>query len=268
MNENLKIFIGILVLVILYLLLNNTLVKEKFTSQEMKKYPQMLDTNCTTSTDVYNKLLNRNKERCNLTGKTQRDTINNKRLCYDDIAKEIVSKLDAESNCVMSDLIKKRVVNQQSTDPTGISTGKLTQVPPKPDPAKLTSIQSVLINPVPSTTSTPSTTSVPSTQSVPSVPSTTSTQSVPSTTSTHQSSNQNLKIDEGPDFINNFFIPSYDTKKSGNYSSINLETPVGTNNKYSATAPYDDVGVSLDSSLLYKLSHYSNPKKINGLEKR
>ena len=62
MNKN--FFIGILVLIILYVLLNNKL--EKFTFREMKNYPQMLDINCTKSKDVYKKLLKKNEVRCNL----------------------------------------------------------------------------------------------------------------------------------------------------------------------------------------------------------
>jgi hypothetical protein len=104
---NIEIKNIVLIIVILYTTYNlyiNMSKKERFTLNEMKNYPQMLQEQCKRTTDIYDKLKNMNAKRCDPKnkGKTQRDTINNKSLCYDDIGKEIVAKMDAESNCVMS----------------------------------------------------------------------------------------------------------------------------------------------------------------------
>ena len=83
---------------IIYTMMKNA-SNEKFTVGEMKNYQKMLQTNCIKSTEQMNKLKNMNKKRCIQKGKTQRDTINNKQLCYNDISKEIVATLDSQSNC-------------------------------------------------------------------------------------------------------------------------------------------------------------------------
>ena len=104
---NIEIKNIVLILVILYTTYNlyiNMSRNERFTAGEMKNYPQMLEEQCNRTTDIYNRLRKMNAKRCDpkTKGKTQRDTINNKSLCYDDVGKEIVAKMDAESNCVMS----------------------------------------------------------------------------------------------------------------------------------------------------------------------
>ena len=81
---------------------------ETFTPQEMKAYPQMLKRNCDITSNLHKKLQKSNYNRCGAgaKGKTERDTINNKRQCWDDVRKEIVAGMDAESNCVMASLNK------------------------------------------------------------------------------------------------------------------------------------------------------------------
>lgn len=82
---------------------------EQFTPQEMKNYPQMLKRNCDITGHLHKKLQKKNINRCGAgaKGKTDRDTINNKRICWDDVRKEIVAGMDAESNCVISSLNAK-----------------------------------------------------------------------------------------------------------------------------------------------------------------
>jgi len=83
---------------------------ELFTTQEMKTYPQMLKRNCDMTNRLHKQLKKSNFNRCGAgaKGKTDRDTINNKRLCWDDVRKEIVAGMDAESNCVMAALNKPK----------------------------------------------------------------------------------------------------------------------------------------------------------------
>ena len=87
---------------------NSVETVETFTPQEMKAYPQMLKRNCDITSNLHKKLQKSNYNRCGAgaKGKTDRDTINNKRLCWDDVRKEIVAGMDAESNCVMASLNK------------------------------------------------------------------------------------------------------------------------------------------------------------------
>lgn len=81
-------------------------LNENFTSAEMKNYKNTLKENCDKNTRLYNNLTKLNKERCKKTqGRTERETINNNTICYDDTNKEIVAKLDMESNCLMSNML-------------------------------------------------------------------------------------------------------------------------------------------------------------------
>ena len=134
---------------------------EKFTQDEMKKYSKMLKINCNKNTKLYKDLLTLNKQKCNKNGKYNRETINNSTSCYDNIGKEIVSKFDMESNCVMANILNKsdKKLNQIIENQAIIK--------PKLDPS----------------------------------------------------------IIEGPDFINQWGILTYDTKKAGNFSDINLDKP-------------------------------------------
>lgn len=207
MNDNIKnLMIGIIIIYIIYQMFFSKNSKENFTDGEMKKYPEMLQTNCKKSTEMYNKLNKINNTRCLAKGKTNRDTINNKRLCYDDIAKEIVAGLDAESNCVMSNLINK--TNKVAKSEISTNSAKSNQ------------------------------------------------------------QSQNLKPDEGPEFINTFFIPAYDSKKASAYSSYILDQPISSNHRYPTSSPYDNVMFTSDPSFLDRLSSYERNKteSINGLE--
>lgn len=157
-----NIIIISLIIYIIYIIFLRQ-INEKFTTDEMKNYPQMLKINCDNNTKSFNELQKLNKEKCNKRGKTERETINNNTVCYDNIGKEIISKLDMESNCVMSNLINK-------------IDNKLDQ------------------------------------------------------TITNQI---NKLINEGPEFINNWGTLTFDSKKVGNYSDINLIKPFIANNNLS-----------------------------------
>jgi hypothetical protein len=200
MNLYLKlknIIIICFILCILYIIINKS-SNEYFTANEMKKYPQMLRENCVKSTEMMNKIKSINKKRCNKKGNTQKDTINNKRLCYDDTYKEIVSKLDTESNCVMANKLSKS------------------------DSTKSRSTKS------------------------------------------DSTKSQNLKPFEGPDFINKFFMPAYDSNKL-NYSSLIVDTPIGIPHKYRSVSPYDDVSRLSDPEFLYQLAGYKKGKELSSL---
>jgi hypothetical protein len=191
---------------------------EKFTPHEMKNYKKMLKNNCDKATEIRNKVKKMNALRCNplRKGKTERDTINNKRLCYDDIYKEIVAELDTESNCVMHKRLSK-------SDPK--ISGK-------------------------TKTSSKSSSSKPLSKS----------------TKSKSSKSKSDIVDEGPEFINQFYLPTRDTKRAENLAStkfgksnmLNLESNVFlgdvSSNKFSAKGSYDNVAFSSDPSFLYQLS--------------
>lgn len=100
------LLICVIIYLIYFMVLQN--VNENFTLDEMKNYKNMLKENCDKNTKIYNELNKSNKEKCNKRkGRTERETINNNTICYDDIGKEIVSKLDMESNCLLSNMINK-----------------------------------------------------------------------------------------------------------------------------------------------------------------
>ena len=160
---------------------------EKFTPSEMKNYKKMLKDNCNKAAEIRNKIKKMNELRCNplRKGKTERDTINNKRLCYDDVYKEIVAELDTESNCVMDKLISG---------------------PSKVDSSKVSS----------------------------------------------KADSSKEKLEEGPEFINQFHLPTRDTKKSETLATTKFGDV--SNNKFPAKGSYDNVGFSSDPSFLYQLS--------------
>lgn len=88
----------------------------------MKNYSKMLQSNCDENTKSLKYLRKLNKEKCNVPGNTHRETLSNRSLCYDNIGKEIISRLDMESNCVMYNLINKldktqdKVINNQKRE--------------------------------------------------------------------------------------------------------------------------------------------------------
>lgn len=103
----------IIISLIIYFIYHVFLKKfnEKFTLDEMKDYSNMLKINCDKNKKLYNELSIRNQKNCNKKGQTERETINNKSICYDDIGKEIISKFDMESNCIISDIVNKTTMN-------------------------------------------------------------------------------------------------------------------------------------------------------------
>ena len=188
----------VIVIIVLFLYLKSN--KEFFTNFEMQFYPESLKINCKKSTEINNQLKHMNKMRCGKKGTTDKDTINNKWVCYDDIGKEIVSGLDAESNCVMSDIVNKQAKSKSV---------------PKP-------AQKRFNDPTPINT-------------------------------------QNMKPSEGPDFINKFFIPAYDLKKSDGYQPFSTDEQIGSAHKYPAMGPYDDTSlISSDPNFLKKLADYKS----------
>lgn len=177
---------------------------EKFTPQEMKNYKKMLKDNCDKATEIRNKVKKMNNLRCNplRKGKTERDTINNKRLCYDDIYKEIVAELDTESNCVMH----KRLFKSEPKISGEITSSK----------------------------------------------SSSKTSSSKALSKTESSKPKSDIMDEGPEFINQFYLPTRNTKKAESLAS----TKSGDifNNKFSAKGSYDNVAFTSDPAFLYQLS--------------
>ena len=233
--------------------------KEKFTAEEMKKYPQMLQANCVKSKELTKKLQKMNANRCdpNFKGKTQRDTINNKRLCYDDIYKEIVSKLDTESNCVMSNRVNSTESNRFDSDLLTNTNTKLNKnaISPIVKVSKSVSTKSLSAG----STSSAKDTSTNSNRSV----------FRDKGDQVLKTQSQNLKPDEGPEFINQFFIPAYDSKRANAYSSYTLDVPFGVAHKYRTTGPvstYDDISRLSDPGYLYQLAGYKKIKELDGLE--
>ena len=106
MSKIYNFIISSIIIIIIYLIINFVLIKENFTSDDIKNYRQTLNINCIKNTKLYKKLKKNNDDKCtinNSKGYTEKDSINNRRACYDDIAKEIVTKMDSESYCNMDD---------------------------------------------------------------------------------------------------------------------------------------------------------------------
>lgn len=106
MSKIYNFIISSIIIIIIYLIVYFVLIKENFTSDDIKNYKQTLNINCIKNSKLYKKLKKNNDEKCtinNSKGPTEKDSINNRRTCYDDIAKEIVTKMDSESYCNMDD---------------------------------------------------------------------------------------------------------------------------------------------------------------------
>lgn len=172
-----KILIFIIILLILIIIQFNMI--ENFSQQEYLNYENLLKENCSRSNEVFNKLKKMNNYRCNKKGDTQRDTINNKSLCYDDTAKEIVSGLDTTSYCKIANYKPKK-------------SKKSKQLEEKPS--------------------------------------------------------------EGPLFINNFFVDSYNSKNLDDYSMFD-----NTENKplhnYPVSSSYSNISFSSDPAFLSRLNN-------------
>lgn len=82
---------------------------EYFTTDEMNRYQEAVNINCDNNTKLHKYLQDTNAKQCLAKGKTDRDTINNKSNCYDDIGKEIVTGLDEESYCKLAKTISAKV---------------------------------------------------------------------------------------------------------------------------------------------------------------
>ena len=196
-KENKIILILILFIIIVWYLCNIYNMNEKFTPNEMKDYPRQLQINCKKNKENLEQLKEMNKKTCNTNGNTQRDTINNKTLCYDDTAKEIVSMLDTESNCVVADLN-----NKKGFKPV-FSKSELSITPISEFP--------------------------------------------------------------NPNFINNNFIPMYESKKAYGYSNSDFQQPLeNSTNRYlildNNKNVYDDKIGYNDPSFLYAMTNYVNKK--------
>lgn len=226
---NSVIYLVIIILLVLLIFANKD-KKENFTPDEMIEYPDALNTNCNRMKNVLYKLREMNK-RCNFTkGGTERDTINNRRICYDDIGKEIVANLDTESNCVMSDLINKKYKFEYGNYmPLKVSVSSKHDKEDKQKGYHEINLDEYNIS----------------------------------------KSSENLKPEEGPEFINTFFIPGVDSKKSGEFSNFTFDDiPVGTTHNYPASAPYDDVSkISSDPGFLCEMTKYKKIEPIKGIEK-
>lgn len=105
-----KLYIIFLLCFLTYYILSN--ITENFTQDEMNNYNKTLKDNCAQNTKLYNELQKLNNENCNKQGQTERETINNKSVCYDNIHKEIVTKFDMESNCIISDIVSNNTNKQ------------------------------------------------------------------------------------------------------------------------------------------------------------
>jgi len=271
-----NILILIIVVIFIYFIFFNK-KREDFTAEEMKKYPEAIKINCEKNKLLLKQLKNMNNLRCKKQGKTDRDTINNKWLCYDDVGKEVVTQLDAESNCVMSDLVNKK----SSVTPYHAKSQLLLPHNNLPKPTE-TEQQSQRIKSKPSTE--PSISTKPIKESSKQIK-----EKFSHKRYDHQEHqihervekfeqkkedkimpiplSQNM-ISEGPEFINKFFVPAFDNKKVDTYASFN-DAPIGTPNNYSASAPYDDVSrLTSDPAFLYQLSKYEETKPIDGIEYR
>jgi len=203
---------------------------ESFTGNQMRNYPNMLKKNCYLTTDLHKKLKKLNYNRCGAgtKGKTYRETINNKRLCYDDIHKEIVTGFDAESNCVVSNLIN----NQKNLSK------KLSKELSK-ELSKQLSKQLTKLSSVPST-------------------------SIKATSIKATSIKATNSLEEGPEFINKYFVSLYQPTKTKGFSEIQSEA-IGLTGKYANINSYNDIGFTSDPSFLYRLSTYNklNSRRSN-----
>lgn len=292
---------------IYYYILHNI---ENFTTDEMKKYPQMLIEQCIKSKKQLAKLKLMNK-RCNIIGQTNKETLNNRTNCYNDIGKEITTNLDVESNCVMANLINNRSkqinshnnmilydVNSKSTKSDdfvkssksnkslqNLSTSNTDlnkKIIPIVKPIKITSSESVkpiklskFVKPIKITSkSVESSKSKPvkfvkSSEFIKSMPLSTKLYKSRFTSSEKTSKNQLLYPQEGPEFINKFYIPTYETPKASTYASITSKPMTLdnqdylTSNKYSAQSSYNNINLNSDPGFLYRLSTYEKEKSAH-----
>ena len=258
------IILLVLLLVLLYIFYNNKV--ESFTNLEMQNYPAMLKENCRINKKLYRQLRRNNKFRCQDEGNTQRDTINNKTLCYDDTGKEINTRLDMISSCAIADrqeLITKdnlpfdTVKMMQERKPMPES--KISEVLRKKGLHKIsrkdrkvrTNSSKSLSNRSKSQKSSKS----PKIEKIVSlINKSGSKEAKPQDVFNSRLATYNYMTNEGPEFINKFYLPSYKNNKNyGSYANFdnNVEEQ---NNMFKADRPYDDVSINSDNSVLYQLN--------------
>jgi len=223
---------------------------ETFTPEEMRKYPNMLKANCRITDRLHKKLRKNNYYRCGkgAKGKTDRETINNKRLCRDDVHKEIVAGLDAESNCITSALI-----NNPKTTSKGIFRY---ESPSQNIVQRSESRDSILRSELASM-------KFPSRSAIKSIP-----LSNYATPVVNTEINKFNMYEEGPEYINKLFMPTYESKKTSNFAEINDGKIQGKTDKYADINSYSDIGFTSDPAFLYRLSTYEkNKPRVESFEK-
>lgn len=179
MNNKLLI-LGIILLVLIIIQFNMT---EGFTQKEYLNYQDLLNDNCKRSSEVFNKLKKMNSYRCGKKGNTERETINNKTICYDDTAKEIVAGLDTKSYCKMAKQVSKESKKSEKSEISKES-----------------------------------------------------------------------KIYEGPNFINNFYVDSYNAKKLDDFSMFDNSESKPLHN-YPVSSSYSNISFSSDPAFLSRLNN-------------
>ena len=210
-------------------------MKEPFTQREMRNYSNRLKVNCDKNTKIYKYLNKLNKEKCKMPGVTNRETINNKTICYDNIGKEITARLDMQSNCIMANQNNKKLKKKSKRKTSDNSKSK-----------EIKSIISKNITPIISNKSTSNkSTSDKSTSDLSASDKLISDKSTSSKTfdktklnkvktirdqSPNVKSTDNIEL-EGPNFINKWNLSTYTTKKASDYSDISLSNPYNKSTK-------------------------------------
>ena len=258
----------VLLLVLLYIFYNNKV--ESFTNLEMQNYPAMLKENCRINKKLYRQLRKNNKFRCQNEGNTQRDTINNKTLCYDDTGKEINTRLDMISSCAIAnsqELITKdnlpfdtvKMMQERKPMPESkISEVLRNKISRKNRKVKSNNSKSPKVSsrsPKVSSRSPKVSSRSPKTEKIVSlINKSGSKETKPQDVFNSRLATYNYMTNEGPEFINKFYLPSFENNKHyGSYANINNSVEE-QNNMFKADRPYDDVSINSDNSLLYQLN--------------
>jgi len=225
---------------------------ESFTPAQMRKYPNMLKANCRITDKLHKKLKKNNYYRCGkgAKGKTDRETINNKRLCWDDTYKEIVTGYDAESNCVTAALMN---------NPNTTSKGVFKYESPQLDSERLESERAESKNSI--LRSELASMKFPARSAIKSIP-----VSNYATPVINTEINKLNMFEEGPEYINKYFMPTYEAKRAYGFSEINDTKTnirgIGKSDKYADINSYSDIGFTSDPAFLYRLSTYEKNKPI------
>ena len=175
------IIIGLIIFII-YIIISN--FKENFTTEEMNKYPQMLKTNCIKSRNIYNMLRNKNKLKCNFNTK--------KNILNDDI--NITDTNITDTNITDTNITdtNKDTINNKIRCSDDINK----EITAKLDTESYCVLYDKLVN------------------------KSNNSNNLNNSDNSNNSNNlstQIFKTNEGPDFINSFFIPAYDSNKISTY---------------------------------------------------